>query len=79
MTISGYLKFSGASKAEFAKKIDVDLSLVYLYEQGKRKIPTPRTMLKIVQATGGLVGPRDFYPDAIALQRDLLDDCGWDG
>ena len=49
----------GGSRKEFAKMIGSSPQAIYRYEDGDR-VPAPKVMHKIVEATGGDVTPNDF-------------------
>ncbi len=53
-----YIKRGGL--LSFAKKIGVNRDTLYRYRIGT-KMPSRQTMRRIVEATGGLVQPNDFY------------------
>ena len=70
MKLSLYLSENGISFEAFAQKLGRSRQAVERYAAGKR-IPDRETMPLIAAATGGIVGPADFYdlppePDAAA-------------
>lgn len=63
MTLSDYLTRHGIDDVGFAQSVRCDRSTIYrIRKQGQR--PSPDLMTRIVEATGGLVQPNDFYPQA---------------
>lgn len=59
MNLAEYLQANGLSEAEFAEKIETSQSAVNRY-CGER-VPQRDVMRKIIQVTGGLVTPNDWY------------------
>lgn len=59
MTLVDYLKETGTSRADFARKIGVRHITVSRYLAGR--IPEPRIMEKIALATGSRVTANDFF------------------
>lgn len=63
MTLSDYLTKHDLDDAAFAASVRCDRSTIYrIRKQGQR--PSPELMTRIVEVTGGLVQPNDFYPQA---------------
>lgn len=62
MRLTDYLTKEEITTSEFARRIGVDQMSVGRYRRGER-IPRPDIMQKITVATGGRVGPADFYSD----------------
>lgn len=60
MQLSSYLKKSGVTAAEFAKRIEVDKTTVYRYIRGER-IPNRDALSKIMKETDGAVTANDFF------------------
>lgn len=63
MNLRSYLSSRGISEAAFGQTIAVSQAAVNRYVRGER-IPTPRIMARIVEATDGQVTANDFYADA---------------
>ncbi len=59
MTLNDYLIDAKMKDLEFAEKVNCDRSTIYRIRRGQR--PSPELMARIVQVTGGLVQPNDFY------------------
>ncbi len=59
MTLEDYRKSHGLTQKTLADSIEVGVSAVSRYEQGR--IPTPDVMARIVAATRGAVTPNDFH------------------
>lgn len=58
-----YRERRGISAAEWAKLIGArSRTTVYRHEQGR--VPRPDFMRRIIEVSGGEVGPEDFYADA---------------
>lgn len=63
MTLSDYLTKHELDDAAFAESVRCDRTTIYrIRKQGQR--PSPDLMIRIVEVTGGLVQPNDFYPQA---------------
>jgi transcriptional regulator with XRE-family HTH domain len=60
MQLSSYLKKSGVTAAEFAKRIGVDKTTVYRYIRGER-IPNRDALSRIMEETEGAVTANDFF------------------
>lgn len=60
MTLSEYLRQHDLTAASFAERIGVATMTVCRYAKGQR-IPRRAIMARIVAATGGAVGPQDFF------------------
>lgn len=60
MNLRSYLSSHGISEAAFGQIIAVSQAAVNRYVRGER-IPVPRIMAKIVEATDGQVTANDFY------------------
>lgn len=62
MKLADYLTTNRETFAAFARRIGVaNAKVVQRYANGER-VPQPDIMRRIVEATGGLVRPDDFYP-----------------
>lgn len=59
MKLAEYLAANGLSQAEFAKIIEASQVAVSRYASGRR-MPRPARLLRIKEATGGLVTGNDF-------------------
>jgi hypothetical protein len=65
MDLHEYIKTHGTTITAFAKQIDVSRITIHSYMGGaKRKQPSLKTLQKIHEITGGLVGAEDFFVDA---------------
>ena len=63
MTLKDYLASNRIDDAAFAESVRCDRSTIYrIRAKGQR--PSPDLMVRIAEATGGLVQPNDFYPTA---------------
>ena len=60
MRIDDYLKSRDETAAAYAKKVGVSPSNISKYRAGKLR-PKDKVMSKIIEVTGGLVTPNDFY------------------
>lgn len=60
MKLREYLSAKTLTANEFGRRIGVSQAAVTRYASGAR-IPEPKTMRRIVEATGGAVTPNDFY------------------
>ena len=60
MNLRSYLSSRGISEAAFGQTIAVSQAAVNRYVRGER-MPTPRIMARIVEATDGQVTANDFY------------------
>jgi DNA-binding transcriptional regulator YdaS (Cro superfamily) len=60
MNLRSFLSSRGLSEAAFGQTIAVSQAAVNRYVRGER-IPAPRVMAKIVEATDGQVTANDFY------------------
>lgn len=60
MKLEIYLKTMAIKQKDFAEAIGEAVSMVNHYCQGIR-VPRADVMVKIYQATGGMVEPNDFY------------------
>ena len=61
--LAEFLDRSGQSATAFAAKVGVTHSAVVKWLQGE-SIPLRDNMDRIVEVTGGAIGPAHFYPDA---------------
>lgn len=68
MKLKTYLKQAGISNRQFGERIGASEFGVRKWAYGER-IPRPVTMRKIEEATGGAVGPRDFF-NSEPIQED---------
>ena len=59
MLLSSYLASNRLTLAKFADQIGVSAPAVHRYAHGR--VPAPAIMRRIMLATGGAVGPADFY------------------
>ena len=59
MTLGEYRKSHGMTQKALADCIEVGVSAVSRYEQGR--IPAPEVMSRIVATTRGAVTPNDFH------------------
>ena len=59
MTLQKYLSEQDLTYEAFGTLIGVTTSTAWRYANGKR-FPGPAVMRRIIQATGGAVGPNDF-------------------
>lgn len=59
MKLIEYIKEANLSYKEFAEKIGTTEMAVRYYVKGR--VPTPKIMRKIIEATAGTVRPNDFY------------------
>ena len=59
MTLAQYLSEQGLTYEAFGALIGVTTPTAWRYANGKR-YPGPAVMRRIVDATGGAVGPQDF-------------------
>ena len=59
MTLAEYLQQHDLTATSFAEQIGVATGSVSRYASGHRH-PRPTIMRRIVQVTGGAVGPQDF-------------------
>jgi predicted transcriptional regulator len=62
MTLDAYLTGRNLKDGDFAAQVRCDRSTIYRIRRGQR--PSPDLMTRIVEVTGGLVQPNDFYPAA---------------
>jgi predicted transcriptional regulator len=62
MTLDAYLTEHDMKDSEFALQVRCDRSTIYRIRRGQR--PSPDLMVRIAEATGGLVQPNDFYLQA---------------
>jgi hypothetical protein len=63
MTLDAYLTDRNLKDGDFAAQVRCDRTTIFrIREKGQR--PSPDLMTRIVEATGGLVQPNDFYPQA---------------
>ncbi len=60
MELAAFLEDGNLSAAEFGRQIDVSRVTVRRYARGLR-VPAPRIMRRIMDATGGLVTANDFH------------------
>jgi hypothetical protein len=60
MELSAYMQKTGKSVSGMAGEIGVS-AMALRYWLTRKRIPRPGTMSRIVAATGGAVGPADFY------------------
>lgn len=68
MKLSVYRKSKFMTLEELAKKLNVSISAVSLWESGKRT-PSLRSQKKIKRITRGQVKPEDFEPvESVAAQ-----------
>lgn len=65
MKLSEYLHHEKLTAREFADLIGVTSEAVRLYLAGRR-VPRPKQMAAIFDATGGKVRPNDFFDQAAA-------------
>ena len=63
MTLKEYLSEQGLTHEAFGASIGVTTPTAWRYANGKR-YPSPAVMRRIVEATGGAVGPQDFLDQA---------------
>ena len=63
MKLGQYLAEHGLTLEAFAGRIGVSTGAACRYAHGHR-IPRRAIMARIVEATGGAVGPTDFYENA---------------
>jgi len=61
MTLTEYMARLDLTQVEMARRLGVSLSGLGKWIRGER-IPRPRSMVRIREATGGLVAPEDFMP-----------------
>lgn len=65
MTLAKYLSSTGISVADFAHKVGAkSRATIYRYitdDGTNRRRPNSKMMIAIMKATGGLVGPADFF------------------
>ena len=59
MTLDAYLTERKIKDAQFAPFVGCDRTTIYRIRKGQR--PSAELLLKIVDETGGLVQPNDFY------------------
>lgn len=59
MTLIEYFQFTGLKKAFFAEKLNVPKQTLSTWING-RKMPRIETIMKIEEATGGKVKPKDW-------------------
>jgi len=62
MTLDQYLTMKRITAAEFARDTRLSRQQVSRYRRGET-LPRPRPMAVIRRASGGLVGPEDWYPE----------------
>lgn len=60
MTLSEWANKQGMTHPQLAERLGVPVETVRKWLRGER-IPRPTSMARISEATGGLVGPADFY------------------
>lgn len=60
MKLQEYLDFKGLSPIEMARELDCSPSTVTRILKGQRR-PDNATLAKILDKTGGLVTPNDFF------------------
>jgi transcriptional regulator with XRE-family HTH domain len=72
MKLDEWLIASGLSEREFALSIKRTQATVNRYRRAKRT-PSPRDMVKILEATRGAVTPNDFYDLPPVQQRPPLE------
>jgi transcriptional regulator with XRE-family HTH domain len=60
MTLKEWIKKSGTTAAEVAKKVGVESWTINRYTAGKR-LPEPVLLVKLYKLTRGAVTPNDFY------------------
>lgn len=67
MKLSAYLEREGFTHQTFGERVGASQTAVTRWSRGER-IPREKQMAAIVEATGGEVGPGDFYGVAPAPQ-----------
>ncbi len=78
MKIADYLARSHLTLTDFARQAGVSVAAMSRYSSGQQ-IPRPEAMRRIAEASGGAVGPADFYapqgepPDPVANARQFLE------
>ena len=70
MTLAEYLEQNELTYVGFAEQIGVTTVTVWRYVNSKR-YPRPAIMCRIMEATGGLVDPRDFQAQYAALHAAM--------
>lgn len=68
MRLSDYLRLTGESQTEFARRIGVTDGTVTKYLH-RGHIPRPEIMTAIREATNDAVTPNDFYPSPEPTQK----------
>lgn len=71
MTLTDYLRSTGLSMNEFARRIGAKNARTVQRYTGHGRIPSGLMMARIVAATGGLVQPTDFLD---TVPRDVSAD-----
>lgn len=61
MKLADYMLANQIGPSALAETVGVNHATIIRYRDGRR-IPRPETMARIMAATGGQVGPADFYP-----------------
>lgn len=64
MKLAAWMKENGWSDQKLADALGLKERLTVLYWRKGKSIPQPRTMRRIINLTGGAVGPADFYEPA---------------
>jgi transcriptional regulator with XRE-family HTH domain len=68
MTLKEYFEITGLKKTFFAEKIGVCRQLLSVWIHGK-KMPRLETIMKIEEATGGKVKPKDWITERNMKQK----------
>ena len=67
MTLTEYMDRLNLTDTEMARRLGVSISGLGKWKNGRRH-PSPRHMIRIRNATSGVVTPDDFLPEKVAAE-----------
>lgn len=70
MKIRDYIHKFNMTQLQFAESIKSPQGLVNAYITGKKR-PSFILVMRIIEATGGMVGIEDLYPEIVELEKSL--------